>query len=181
MIDPAILHSLEPPMPPTRPEIVEEREWLSPVAEKAKRLAYRLVEDYERDIAGWLDRLRRNQQELELVAPHPDRHEFSEQAKRLIEDIEYQAERRAVSAARFSKRAKKFNKHWFSVDPSLGAVHRSFVSRIADAEQTAIDGLLEHALFLRALRAEQDPDARGGPVFDNPDDLGSYLRDLVAS
>ncbi|WP_157080694.1 hypothetical protein [Methylobacterium variabile] len=36
------------------------------------------------------------------------------------------------------------------------------------------------ALFLRAARAEINPEARGGPNFDNPDDLEAYLLSAVA-
>jgi hypothetical protein len=38
----------------------------------------------------------------------------------------------------------------------------------------------DFALFLRAVRAELDPDARGGPVFGDPDALEAYLLSAVA-
>lgn len=38
----------------------------------------------------------------------------------------------------------------------------------------------DFALFLRAVRAELDPDTRGGPVFDDPGELESYLLSAVA-
>lgn len=38
----------------------------------------------------------------------------------------------------------------------------------------------DFALFLRAVRAELDADARGGPAFDDPDALEAYLLSAVA-
>lgn len=38
----------------------------------------------------------------------------------------------------------------------------------------------EFSLFLRALRAELDPDARGGQSFDDPEALEAYLLGAVA-
>jgi hypothetical protein len=34
-------------------------------------------------------------------------------------------------------------------------------------------------LFLRAIRAEISPEARGGPTFDSPDDLDAFLRSAL--
>ncbi|MDN3627421.1 hypothetical protein [Methylobacterium isbiliense] len=41
-------------------------------------------------------------------------------------------------------------------------------------------GAQELDLFLRAVRAEMDPESRGGPTFDNPDDLEAYLLSAMA-
>ena len=38
---------------------------------------------------------------------------------------------------------------------------------------------VEFYYFLLALRAEHDPDARGGPSFNNPKALGDYLREQM--
>ncbi|KMO15086.1 hypothetical protein [Methylobacterium platani] len=38
----------------------------------------------------------------------------------------------------------------------------------------------DFALFLRAVRAELDADARGGPAFDDPDALEAYLLSALA-
>jgi hypothetical protein len=38
---------------------------------------------------------------------------------------------------------------------------------------------VEFYYFLLALRAEYDPDTRGGPSFDNPKTLGDYLREQM--
>jgi hypothetical protein len=38
---------------------------------------------------------------------------------------------------------------------------------------------VEFYYFLLALRAEYDPDARGGPSFDSPKKLGDYLREQM--
>lgn len=181
MPDPAILHSLQIPVPPARPEIVEEQEWFSPAAEKARRLASRMVEQFERDLSAWVERIRRNRQEIEQEAARADPAALAADLSRHIEDIEYQAERRAISAARFEKRASRLTRQWFARDPAFGAIHRSLVDRLVSGERRAIDELLEQALYLRAFRAERDPDARGGPVFDEPGELERHLRSAVAA
>ena len=181
MPDPALLHSLQTPVPPARPEIAEEQEWFSPAAERARRLASRMVEQFERDLDAWAERIRGNRREIEREASRADPTEVVAGLSRHIEDIEYQAERRAISAARFEKRANRLTRQWFSRDPAFGAIHRSLVDRLVAGERRAIDDLLEQALYLRAFRAERDPDARGGPVFDDPGEMERYLRSAVAA
>ena len=56
---------------------------------------------------------------------------------------------------------------------------RELQTRMLKAETNFINALVEYYYFLLALRAEHDPDARGGPSFDNPDDLAAYLREQL--
>jgi hypothetical protein len=58
---------------------------------------------------------------------------------------------------------------------------RELQTRLLQAEAYFIDALVEYYYFLLALRAEHDPDTRGGPSFDNPDDLAAYFRERPAS
>ena len=59
---------------------------------------------------------------------------------------------------------------------NAAALLRALQTRLLKAETEYISALVEHYCFLLALRAEHDPDAHGGPSFDNPDDLAAYLR-----
>ena len=56
---------------------------------------------------------------------------------------------------------------------------RELQTRLLKAEADYINALVDYYYFLLALRAEHDPDARGGPSFDNADDLAAYLREQL--
>lgn len=66
-----------------------------------------------------------------------------------------------------------------AASPQLGKlmrnVFRQYQERVADQH----DFLVELYYQALALRAEHDPDARGGPTFTNAADLGRYLRENV--
>jgi hypothetical protein len=66
-----------------------------------------------------------------------------------------------------------------SADGNAAGSLRELQTRLLKAEASFIDALVDHYYFLLALRAEHDPDARGGPSFDNPDDLAAYLREQL--
>jgi hypothetical protein len=87
---------------------------------------------------------------------------------------------RAKHGARLQKRIAREVKTAFQTDPSLAAAHRAFGGRIVATEKRIVDALLDYALFLRAVRAEIDPAARGGRVFEATDDLARYLASVGA-
>jgi hypothetical protein len=66
-----------------------------------------------------------------------------------------------------------------STDGNAAELLRKLQTRLLKAEADFINALVEYYYFLLALRAEHDPDARGGPSFDNPDDLAAYLREQL--
>jgi hypothetical protein len=66
-----------------------------------------------------------------------------------------------------------------STDANTAEFLRELQTRLLKAEASFINALVEYYYFLLALRAEHDPDARGGPSFDNPDDLAAYLREQL--
>jgi hypothetical protein len=66
-----------------------------------------------------------------------------------------------------------------SVDKDEAGLLRKLQARLLKAEADFIDALVDYYYFLLALRAEHDPDARGGPSFDNPEDLAAYLREQL--
>ena len=56
---------------------------------------------------------------------------------------------------------------------------RQLQTRLLKAEAGFINALVDYYYFLLALRVEHDPDARGGPSFDNAEDLAAYLREQL--
>ncbi|MEA2909257.1 MAG: hypothetical protein QOJ15_1338 [Bradyrhizobium sp.] len=66
-----------------------------------------------------------------------------------------------------------------AADGNAAELLRKLQTRLLKAEADFINALVEYYYFLLALRAEHDPDARGGPSFDNPDDLAAYLREQI--
>jgi hypothetical protein len=68
-----------------------------------------------------------------------------------------------------------------SVDGNAAGSLRKLQARLLKAEAGFINALVEYYYFLLALRAEHDPDARGGPSFGNPDELAAYLRERAAA
>ncbi|MHB8270072.1 hypothetical protein [Bradyrhizobium sp.] len=66
-----------------------------------------------------------------------------------------------------------------SADRNAARFLRKLQKRLLKAETDFINALVDYYYFLLALRAEHDPDARGGPSFDNPDDLAAYLREQL--
>jgi hypothetical protein len=66
-----------------------------------------------------------------------------------------------------------------SADRNEAASLRKLQTRLLKAEADFISALVDTYYFLLALRAEHGPDARGGPSFDNPDDLAAYLREQL--
>jgi hypothetical protein len=62
---------------------------------------------------------------------------------------------------------------------NAAALLRELQTRLLKAEADFINALVDYCYFLLALRAEHDPDARGGPSFDNSDDLAAYLLEQL--
>lgn len=182
MLDFALLKALEMPLPPEMPRMVEERVLLSDAGVRAQKLADRIVAQYEADTSRWLGTIDTVVSAYSRV-PRDDKAtaELMETFAGDIAEIESMAEYRADQRVRFAKRGQRDTKRWFKLDPSLGAVSRSVVSRLLAADDKVIAGLLDFALFLRAARAQHNPEPEVSPVFDNPKDMLQSLRAAVAA
>jgi hypothetical protein len=66
-----------------------------------------------------------------------------------------------------------------ATDRTAASLLRRLQRRLLKAETNFINALIDYYYFLLALRAEHDPDARGGPSFDNAKDLAAYLREQL--
>lgn len=180
MLDPAILTALDPPMPPEVPRIAEGPLWRSSGHEAAEREATRLADDYTRSVEAWLRRIATLQVGFGQVTPDLTDTAALAAIGETISRVEAHAEWRAKWRSRFEKKSRRENKKLSATDPALAAIERPFIQRLLANDDRMIEGLLDHALFLRAVRSEWNPEARGGHVFDDPHELGRYLRAAVA-
>jgi hypothetical protein len=65
------------------------------------------------------------------------------------------------------------------VDKESARTSRKLQKRLLKAHAAWVNSMVEYYYFLLSLRAEHDPDARGGPVFDDPRALSAYLREAL--
>lgn len=66
-----------------------------------------------------------------------------------------------------------------AADKNAARFLRKLQKRIFKAEIAFINSLVELYYFFLALRAEHDPDSRGGPSFSDSDKLTAYLREQI--
>jgi hypothetical protein len=174
-MDPAVIAALqEYPLPPTLPSIFAERLWLSPRAEGLERQTKRLVASYEQYVQDWSKRLdhARDSSLFQALSNFPPAVPLLE---RVIEEVEARAKERGEGIHRMQKRGRADIKRAFANDPSIGAVLRTVINDLVRIEESMVEQLLDFALWLRGVKAAINPDARGGPVFDNASDLLNYL------
>lgn len=182
MLAPAF-SALDVPLPPEIPRIVEEPQWLSRLGVKAEELTRARGDQYENVTADWLIRLhdlQRTWQENLGDLPPPTEQEADDLAG-LIEQAELVADHRVRRRAALLKRGGSSIERLLDVDPGVAAVHRAFNDRLVAIEDRIIEAVLDHALFLRAIRADLSGEARGGPTFSDPADLRRYLKDVLAA
>jgi hypothetical protein len=182
MLDPAILSALEARMPPSPPPIAEERMWQSPAGAAAERVGSKLAAAFQAQADAWMAELDETKRQFEsLPVPGPMTEWERAQLTDLVEEYEAHADFRAKHSARLAKRIRKEVKAYFKTDPSLGAAARAVGDKLIATDKRIVEGLLDYALFLRALRAEGDPASRGGPVFDDAAALAKHLDTLAAA
>lgn len=100
---------------------------------------------------------------------------------RLIAAIDQRNEENARDVARLQKSFRRQRKEANAISPIVAAAIAEIAKRSLQLAEQEIEERLDFALFMRALRAEFDPEARGGPTFDEPGALGRYLRSPLAS
>ena len=183
MFDPAILLALQNiPMPPERPQVAIEQSWLSNVAAQAERRGKISADSYQNFATGWVAEVHKIMAEIDILraAGAFDRDALARVLSLAIDDLESDAETRAISNARLEKKINRTVKPVFQDDPSLAAVLRSFGERLLATEKHIIDEMLEFSLFLRATRSELLPNIKSSAVFQNPGDLEAHLTAELA-
>jgi hypothetical protein len=66
-----------------------------------------------------------------------------------------------------------------AADKNGGRFLRKLQKRIFKAEISFLNSMIEHYYFFLALKADHDPDSRGGPSFGEPAELTAYLREQI--
>jgi hypothetical protein len=181
MLDPAIAESLHIPFPPERPMLVEEQVLRSAAAEQAIRIGRRLADGFDAAADVWIATMERARRSVEAATIVSHASDDLQTLSATIDDFETVAEMRAKQGGRLQKRIAREVRATFQSDPSLAAAHRAFGGRIVATERRIVDALLDYALFLRAVRADIDPAARGGRTFETTDDLAGYLVGIGAA
>jgi hypothetical protein len=143
----------------------------------------RSVKGFEEGVARWSADMLAVQQGLahmyEDVSALPDRTAVNDQLARLDEFIEHvdnavESERLALEQSRFS------NKQVIAAMVKTSSDNAHFVKkllkRLYEAGVAQHNARVDFYHFLLAQRAEHNPDYRGGPAFDNAEDLIADLH-----
>lgn len=180
MLDPAILDALDRALPPQPPMAAIVENWVSPAGTAARGLTQRLTGEYDKLADEWLQKMDKVRADIHAVDFPPSSAAELANLDERIAEFEGHAEMRATQSARSDKRLRREVKTLFKVDPSVGAAAREYADRLLATDRRIVEALLDWALILRAIRAEGSGEARGGPVFDNADDLAKHLDALAA-
>ena len=135
------------------------------------------IDQSERELADWIER---GQVIRTLLwrAAHEENSWFTlRDANSLIELYEGNVKNELREVEKLKKQIRREQKGMSPAD-QLAFSRRQ--GRIVDLGQRFLANGQDFALFLRALRAELDPDARGGLTFDDPAALEKYLLSAVA-
>lgn len=181
MFDPAIMITLQIPPAPEPPRVVQERMWLSDLGQSAQRRSKQLADHYKAQADAWLGQISASVDQYRLVAMEAMEPSVVALLDETIVEVEAEAERRARARAWLRKRSARDIKRHFAVDPSLGAVSRAFANKLLATDDRIVQAFLDHAIFLRAIRAQRDPTRKPGPVFETASDLRSALQRALAA
>jgi hypothetical protein len=178
MIDPALIdltfHLSQPP-----PAVIEHFR-PSPARDSA-RATERLVREAERWNAAWVREAERQVEGLRLrLEGGPADPEELRVLDRLIALLDAQLDEQAALFRREETRGRRFLKRLKAASPAQWETAQAEWSRLVAAYAKSSLARFELTLALKAIRAQHDPAARTGPVFDDAASLGAYLRAAVA-
>jgi hypothetical protein len=148
----------------------------------------RVIKKFEEDVATWTAGMVVCRSALEgmfrdLATLKSDR--LVEEALRSIGsfieavDRDIETERLAIEQSDLRSRQAVADVRKKSSDNAHFA--QKMLKRVREAWVAQHNTKVDLYYFLLALRAEYDPDARGGPTFDDPEALGRYLREHAAT
>ena len=99
----------------------------------------------------------------------------------LIESFERNQLENARDMERLRKAFRRDQRLAAKISREASAVLKEVDSRFLAARERELQERLDFALFLRACRAELDPDSRGSQAFDDTADLKAYLISIASS
>ncbi|MBV9218803.1 MAG: hypothetical protein JOY94_05260 [Methylobacteriaceae bacterium] len=133
-----------------------------------------LVDAYADLAKIWRDRMAEIRRRLiAQFPPQPADDRELQQLGAAIQEIEELAESRAAES---SRQFKKRNRYIGRFDASMARIYGHAAEQLHEINQQMVEAMLDFALLMRAVRAEADPESRGGPTFENPEDLRRYLN-----
>ena len=132
----------------------------------------RHVEERERIVADWIDEGVALRAQLWTLAQAGSTELTPTTLSELIGRQDEALKGQLRIAKRYKKAVAQSEK---GLKPDVARRVRQLHDRVGAAIESFYDEGRDLALFLRALRAEVDPDSRGGPTFSSGDDLEGYL------
>lgn len=140
------------------------------------------LKDAEKALRKWLRQAEATREELRtLFQENPIRASHLDLLTHAAEAMEAKAEGMAKAHRSGQKAARRQMKEVRAISPSAAPALEANWERTWAIFLAEVDDLLAMALFMRALRAEHDPETRNGPVFNNAEDVSRYLNQIIAT
>jgi hypothetical protein len=142
-----------------------------------------LLDRFERETAAWIEQGRMLREELWGGIDESDRGNSNSVATvdHMISAVENRQREMSTHIEEWQRRWERV----LQLSQHLPGDHYARNKAIGDRLFAALDRRYQERsdflLFLKAVRAEIAPDARGGPTFDTPEDLGRYFDSMLNS
>lgn len=178
MFDPAIIDAMSHALAFRAPAIIRDVSDVTGEIEVFRATEIRGLERDERATEEWIKHGRELRDALwSNCAARPDKALASLPGFRTVLELTEATCRDDGKALRRAARAhKKLVTRAFRTSPQRGAVMRELTERLLALLDRRYEEKLDFATFIRALIAEYDPAARGGPIFEDVDSLDRFLR-----
>jgi hypothetical protein len=164
------------------PTIVRDATALDDDLESIPLAQLRQIEELERQLEHWISKGRAKRERLwRNVTGKKASPQVIEHLTTSIETLEHNCLEEAEDLARLRKEFRRDHRRASRSSKAVLAILEDTDNRILRAHERALQERLDFALFLRACRAELDPDASGGETFENPADLERHLRSFLSS
>ncbi len=137
----------------------------------------RQLDQFERDLEVWETGLEESLQELEAsfrIGPVHSGH--LENLTNLIDHISLACGQSRIDLENTVRNMEKKGRQAERLSKEVGKTIRRVTGRMKRLLGQEHDVQVRYYYRLLALRAEHDPDARGGITFDSPADLDAFLR-----
>lgn len=141
------------------------------------------LDRFEQETEAWVSRGRALRADIWRMIAEGERGDTNARATldHMIAQVETrQAEIRAEMQA-WRRRWDRILKLSKRVSPALYRDNREIEKRLFATVERRFEERADFVLFLKAVRAEVSPDARGGPSFETADELDTYLRNALGS
>ena len=94
---------------------------------------------------------------------------------KIIEVLDAKHKEASREIERLQRGFRKGQKEAHAISPRAGAALAEVDNRLFSYLKRDLEERMDIALFLRAVRAQMDPESRGGPTFDDPKELKRYI------